>query len=176
MHVSNEVASILNMIFSYAKDAHYEYVTPELLLYMICRNKVFAKAFARCGGDVKRLEADLKGYLENYMEEDFGEELTPELSDAMGEVLVRAWESAQNSGKMVAELPHIIHAVYQLDESYAVYYMTVQDVEHARLLQEMAIIDGEKAAAVSGRTQSRILGNMKKNRKAKRFGSSLQCV
>ncbi len=147
MHVSNEVASILNMIFSYAKDAHYEYVTPELLLYMICRNKVFAKAFARCGGDVKRLEADLKGYLENYMEEDFGEELTPELSDAMGEVLVRAWESAQNSGKMVAELPHIIHAVYQLDESYAVYYMTVQDVEHARLLQEMAIIDGEKGSS-----------------------------
>ena len=43
MHVSNEVASILNMIFSYAKDAHYEYVTPELLLYMICRNKVFAE-------------------------------------------------------------------------------------------------------------------------------------
>lgn len=144
MHVSNEVASILNMIFSYAKDAHYEYVTPELLLYMICSNKVFAKAFMRCGGDVKRLEADLKGYLEKYMEEDLRKELTPELSDAMGEVLVRAWESAQNSGKMVAELSHIVHAIYQLDESYAVYYMTVQGVEHARLLQEMAIIDGEK--------------------------------
>jgi len=144
MHVSNEVASILNMIFSYAKDAHYEYVTPELLLYMICRNKVFAKAFARCGGDLKRLEADLKCYLESYMEEDGRAECTPELSGAMGEVLVRAWESAQNSGKMAAELSHIVHAIYQLEESYAVYYMTVQGVEHARLLQEMAIIDGEK--------------------------------
>lgn len=146
MHVSNEVASILNMIFSYAKDAHYEYVTPELLLYIICRNKVFANAFVRCGGDLKRLEKDLKGYLDNYMEEDIREELTPELSGAMGEVLARAWESAQNSGKMAAELSHIVHAVYQLDESYAVYYMTVQGVEHTRLLQEMAIIDGEKCS------------------------------
>ena len=143
MHISNEVAFIFNRIFSYAKDAHYEYVTPELLLYMICKNKVFAKAFVRCGGDLKRLEKDLKGYLDNYMEADLGKECTPELSDAMSEVLGRAWETAQNSGKMVAELSHIVHAIYQLDESYAVYYMTVQGVEYARLLQEMAIIDGE---------------------------------
>ncbi len=144
MHVSNEVASILNMIFSYAKDAHYEYVTPELMLYMVCRNKIFAKAFVCCGGDLKRLEADLKGYLDSYMEENGNTESMPELSDAMGGVLVRAWESAQNSGKMVAELSHIVHAIYQLEESYAVYYMTVQGVDHARLLQEMAIAAGEQ--------------------------------
>lgn len=145
MHVSNEVASILNMIFSYAKDAHYEYATPELMLYMICANSIFAKAFARCGGDIKRLEGDLKGYLDRYMEEVNDAEHTPELSKAMSEVLVRAWESAQNSGKEVAELSHIVHAIYQLEDSYAVYYMTVQNVEHAQLLQEMAIIDGEKS-------------------------------
>lgn len=145
MHVSNEVASILNMIFSYAKDARYEYATPELMLYMICANSVFAKAFARCGGDVKRLEDDLKGYLDKYMEEVDDAEYTPELSEAMSEVLVRAWESAQNSGRAVAELSHIVHAIYQLEDSYAVYYMTVQNVEHAQLLREMAIIHGEKS-------------------------------
>lgn len=145
MHVSNEVASILNMIFSYAKDAHYEYATPELMLYMICANSVFSNAFARCGGDIKRLEGDLKGYLDRYMEEVNDAEHTPELSEAMSEVLVRAWESAQNSGKAVAELSHIVHAIYQLEDSYAVYYMTVQNVEHAQLLQEMAIINGEKS-------------------------------
>ena len=117
MHVSNEVASILNMIFSYAKDAHYEYATPELLLYMICANSVFSNAFARCGGDIKRLEGDLKGYLDRYMEEVNDAEHTPELSEAMSEVLVRAWESAQNSGKAVAELSHIVHAIYQLEDS-----------------------------------------------------------
>ena len=150
MHISNEVAFIFNRIFSYAKDAHYEYVTPELLLYMICKNKVFAKAFVRCGGDLKRLEKDLKGYLDNYMEADLSKECAPELSDAMSEVLGRAWETAQNSGKMVAELSHIVHAIYQLEESYAVYYMTVQGVEYARLLQEMAIIDGEAGSDFSG--------------------------
>lgn len=150
MHVSNEVASILNMIFSYAKDAHYEYVTPELLLYIVCRNEIFAKAFVRCGGDLGQLEADLKGYLDRYMEENDSGEGMPELSDAMGGVLMRAWESAQNSGKMAAELSHIIHAVYQLDESYAVYYMTVQGVEHAQLLQEMAIAAGEYSRGFIG--------------------------
>lgn len=144
MHVSNEIASILNVIFSYAKDAHYEYVTPELMLYVICRNKVFAKAFARCGGDVRWLEADLKSYLNKYMEEKSREDNTPELSDQMSEILGRAWEAAQNSGRTVVELTHILHAMYGLEDSYAVYYMTVQNVGHAQLLQEMTIINGEK--------------------------------
>lgn len=140
MNVSGEVAGIINTVFSLAKNAHFELVTPELMLYVVCQNEIFAQAFENCGGSVKELDYHLKTYLEEYMEaETAGEEQTPELSQGMGAVLASAWETAQNSGRYRVELPHILHAMYGLEESYAVYYMRMQGVEQAELLQEMAV-------------------------------------
>ncbi len=140
MHTSSEVAELINTVFSMAQSAHFEYVTPELALYVICQNKVFARAFESCGGNVKELDGQLRTYLDTYMERKPAEvESTPELSIGMGNMLAYAWESAEGSGKPVVELPHVIHAMYELEESYAVYYMRMQGVEMTELLQEMAI-------------------------------------
>ena len=140
MHVSSEVAEMINTIFLMAQSAHFEYVTPELALYVICQNKVFACAFESCGGSVKELDGQLRTYLDTYMEKKPAEtESTPELSMGMENMLAYAWESAQNSGKPMVELPHVIHAMYELEESYAVYYMRMQGVEMTELLQEMAM-------------------------------------
>jgi len=136
MHVSEEVAEIINTAFALAKNARFEYVTPELLLYVICRNKIFEEAFESCGGNLNKLDYNLRTYLERYMEP-ADAETNPEFSQGMGAVLQYAWESARNSGKQIVELPHIIHAIYELEESYAIYYMRAQGVEHAELLQEL---------------------------------------
>ncbi len=45
MQVSREVAEIINTVFGMAKSRHYEFVTPELVLYVICGNKKFTEAF-----------------------------------------------------------------------------------------------------------------------------------
>ncbi len=142
MQVSEEVAGIVNMAITLAKSGHFEFITPELLLYVICRNKVFVKAFQNCGGNVKKLDYRLREYIEEYMEqaeeaEEAEEE--PELSQGLGNVLAFAWEAAVNSGKDAIELPHIIYAMYGLEESYAAYYMRLQRVEAPELLQEMTI-------------------------------------
>ncbi len=141
MQVSEEVAGIINTAISLAKNAHFEFITPELVLYVICQNKVFVQAFRNCGGNVKELDYHLRDYLDKYMEQDGGEsEDGPELSQGMGYVLAYAWESAINSGKDIMELPHMIHAMYGLEENYAVYYMRMQGVEQPELLQEMSIV------------------------------------
>ncbi|MCH5344571.1 MAG: AAA family ATPase [Acetatifactor sp.] len=144
MFVSDEVAEILSSAFSLAKSARFEFVTPELVLYVVCQNKVFAQAFENCGGKIRELDYNLRSYIDEYMETISAEaENVPEFSLGMGNVLFYAWESAQNSGKELAELPHIIHAMYKLEESYAVYYMRVQGVEPPELLQEMTIAQEE---------------------------------
>lgn len=154
MHISVEVAEIINAVMELGKSAHFEYVTPELALYVICKNKVFAQAFENCGGNVNELDFNLRNYLEEYMdktetEEDEEEELyvgdLPELSQGMTNMLTLAWESSEGSGRHFVELPHIIHAIYELEESYAAYYMKAQGVEQAELLQEMAMIYEEIA-------------------------------
>lgn len=180
MRVSGEMAGIINTVFTLAKKAHFEYVTPELMLYVVCQNKIFAESFENCGGKIQQLDYNLRNYLEEYMlpkntrvsndlmksdnimafrdmvlsnngrtsddtrtsnntvesEDSAG---FPEFSQGMSEVLAHAWVSAQSSGKYMVELPHVIHAMYELEESYAVYYMRVQGVEQAELLQEMTI-------------------------------------
>lgn len=148
MYVSVEVAEIMGRVFARAKEADFEYITPELLLYVICQNKGFVLAFENCGGNVEILSRQLADYLEEYMErseKEEGDEEMPILSQGMNDVLAYAWESAGNSGKTMVELPHLIHALYRLEESYAVYYMRRQGVERAELLQEMNILAEELA-------------------------------
>ena len=148
MQISGEVADIVNRVFSMAESAHFEYVTPELFLYVICQNRVFARAFESCGGSIRELDQSLRTYVEEYMElrpED--QEGAPELSSGMESVLALAWNSAQGSGRKIVELPHILFAFYGLRESHAVYYMRAQGVEQAELLQEMAIAYEEEGRA-----------------------------
>ena len=165
MQVSEEVAEIVNTVISLAKNAGFEFVTPELMLFVICQNKVFARAFQNCGGRVKELDYHLREYLEEYCqaEELPGQDMAqggdalgeaPELSQGMGNMLTYAWESALNSGREMVELPHIIHAMYALEESYAVYYMRVQGVEEPELFLVMIIAEEGIGAEKKGRRRN----------------------
>ncbi len=160
MYVSEDVAEIINSVMTLAKSSGFEYVTPELFLYIICRNKCFIEAFENCGGEIEQLYDNLAAYLDQFMETADSEK-EPELSQGAGEMLAGAWQSARSSGKPMVELPHIIHAIYGLEESYAVYYMREQGVEHAELLRELTVIYEEadedaasKMVAGSGRGRS----------------------
>ena len=154
MQVSREVAELMNAVIVLAKERHYELVTPELLLYVICENQLFAEAFEDCGGSIHDLAAQLEGYFNQYMvavrpEESMYQapEHTPEFSAGMGSLLSYAWRSAQGSGRNVVGLMHLVHALFELEESYAVYYMQLQGVEHAELLQQMTVLYEEMTAA-----------------------------
>lgn len=68
MRVSEEVEEIVDKTVILAKNADFEYVVPELMLFVICQNEVFARAFENCGGSVRELDYHLRTYLENYME------------------------------------------------------------------------------------------------------------
>ncbi len=141
MGVSEEVEEIINRTVVLAKSAHFEYVVPELMLFVICQNDVFAQAFENCGGSVSELDYHLRTYLEEQMEcREADEGKAPELSLDMQNVLEKVGELAENSGKEAVELSHVLFAIYGLEESYAVYYMRAQGVERNTLLQEMAVL------------------------------------
>lgn len=154
MQVSREVAEIINSVIVLAKERQYELVTPELLLYVICENQLFAEAFEDCGGSIHDLSEQLEGYFNEYMVSVRSEDSmyqapgqNPEFSAGMGSLLSYAWRSAQGSGRNVVGLMHLIHAMFELEESYAVYYMQQQGVEHAELLQQMTVLHEEMASA-----------------------------
>ncbi len=141
MDMSKEVKEIFNETVLIANKNHYEFVTPELLLYSICHNSIFVRAFKNCGGKIRSLQDNLRKYLDKYMEivQDNRVQHSCEFSQGMKEILAYALEVAEYGGKNKVELPHIIFAIYQLQQSYAVYYMNLQEIDQIELLQELTV-------------------------------------
>ena len=150
MRVTKEVADVLNGTFAAAAKECYEYVTPELLLYMIAGCRTFREAFSNCGGEIEQLRDNLKGYLNDNVEQ--LEQVTqPQMTDGFQSIMIQAQETAENSGKGVIELTHLVNGFFSLEESYAVYYMEIQGIQRIELLQELTIIYEERAAEARAR-------------------------
>ena len=145
MRVTKEVADVLNGTFATAAKERYEYVTPELLLYMIAGRRTFREAFENCGGEIEKLRDSLKGYLKENIET-LTDTTQPQMTDGFETIVAEAQETAENSGKGVVELTHLVNGFFSLEESYAVYFMEVQGVCRVELLQELTIIYEEMAA------------------------------
>lgn len=135
MNVTEEVAAIINSSFMMATEKHYEYVTPEMVLLAMCSDDNFKMAFSNCGGDIETLSADLNRYLEEYVEK--VPEAEPEMSAGMQIAFAMAQNQAVNSSKTVVELSHLVHAFFNLKESYAVYYMNQQGIDEVSLIEEL---------------------------------------
>lgn len=154
MRVTKEVADVLNGTFAAAAKDCYEYVTPELMLYMIAGCNTFKEAFENCGGEIELLRDNLKGYLNENVEQ--LEQVTqPQMSEGLETIIMRAQETAESSGKGVVELTHLVNGFFSLEESYAVYYMEVQGVCKIGLLQELTIIYEERVAEAKARFEKR---------------------
>lgn len=136
MELSKEVMIILQQAASYAHSNNYEYITPEIILMMILKDKIFAKAYKECGGDLSSLEQNLINYSEQYSDKVPSKK--PEFSSGTNALLNFAGRSALNSGCKEICVRHLVHGIWKLDESYAVYYMEIQGVAEADLLREMA--------------------------------------
>ncbi|WP_026512250.1 AAA family ATPase [Butyrivibrio sp. LC3010] len=139
MNLSKEAMEVLQKAVNFAKDNNYEYVTPEMLLLFILETPVFTEAFLECGGDINLLSAQLLSYLEEYVEK--VNDKDPEISLSLNYLISFAGQSAYSSSSDKIHIRHLVHAFWNLEESYALYYMEQQGIMEADLLQEMADIE-----------------------------------
>ena len=134
--MSKEVSEIISDSIEYAKDNGLEYITPEVILLMVCKNQNFRDAFEECGGSIKKLKKNIKSFIaENIYS---SENINPSLSDDSTYALALAERTSHYGGKDTIELMQIIHGIFQLEESYAAYYINCQNVEEVDLLRCMA--------------------------------------
>ena len=134
--MSKEVSEIISDSIEYAKENGLEYITPEVILLMVCKNQNFRDAFEECGGSIKKLKKNIKSFIaENIYS---SENINPCLSDDSTYALALAERTSHYGGKDTIELMQIIHGIFQLEESYAAYYINCQNVEEVDLLRCMA--------------------------------------
>ncbi|MCF0150758.1 MAG: AAA family ATPase, partial [Firmicutes bacterium] len=122
--------------FAAAKDSHYEYVTPELVLYNACGYDTFALPFEDCGGNVERLEDDLLDYLTDYMETSTQPDI--DVSAGLANAVGIAQQQAINSESPEIKLSHLIFGFTKLRDSYALYFMQKQRISMLELIGMLA--------------------------------------
>ena len=120
MIISDEVNALIQNAFVYAAGNKYEYVTPETLLLALCDDEDFICVVEDCGGDATELAAKLSEYHEKYIGKT---DANPETSAEFVKLLDMALRSALASGNDEIGARHVIHAMWRLEHSYAVYYM-----------------------------------------------------
>lgn len=140
MYISQEVSHIVLEARKLAKIWRHEYVTSEHLLYAMCHEPLFRDAFEACGGDIKKLQEDLKQYLNEKIATTESEAIE---SFGLQKAFICASRQVINSGKEEIQIDHLLSGIMNQPESYAAYYIQVQDITLTDLLYEMCHTDRE---------------------------------
>jgi len=143
MNYSEEVSDVIQRAAISARANGFRYITPESLLLEMTLNRDFCRAFQACEGSIRKLRTDLMEYMDANIDKDQSVEC--ELSAGAGEVLLCARDHAENSPDKFIEMSHIIHGIWSLKDSYAVYYMEYQGVDEVDLLRELRRIEDENS-------------------------------
>lgn len=132
MKITNEVNSILLKAYQEAKKNNSEYITPEHLLYAATFNDDVEYAIKECGGSIENLRYNLIKYIQTYVSATRHGE--PQESIEFQRVILSANEQVKYSGKEAINVDHIISAMFDLEESYARYYLEQEGITKMDLL------------------------------------------
>lgn len=152
MRISKEVNDIIIKAYEEARNNNDEYLTAEHLLYAALGNENVIEIINECGGDIEGLRSDLKEYIEKYVNKVEGS--GPQESFSFQQVILMASEHVINCGKKVVNIDHIIAAIFNLEESYASYYLQERGINKRDLLyylsheREEFIIEDENEDSV----------------------------
>lgn len=124
MEFSEKVNEIINSAFIKAGIEQNEYMTPEHMLYALCKELPFQHALSDCGGSVERLEQNLNQFFKKQLPHKKGDEIA--VSNGTQSVFEYAVRQAISSGKEEVELPHILKGIMEQEESFAVYYLFME--------------------------------------------------
>ncbi len=146
MKVTSEVNDILIKAYETAKEKNSEYITPEHLLYAATFDENIKGAIKSCGGIIDNLRYNLLTYIRTYINKKNGE---PQESIEFQRVILRANEQVVFSQREAIDVEHIIAAIYELEESYAHYYLSQEGVEERDILYYLCHKEDMKSQYVS---------------------------
>lgn len=119
-----------------ARKERHQYFTAEHLVYGMTFDEDFSQEYQWAGGDVEKLRRDLTTFLDEQAGKGDPDRLR--LTEDASRVLYLAQQQAQSSGRSQVDVSHLLSAVLRLEDSYALYYLAVQEVDLTEVLGEMS--------------------------------------
>jgi ATP-dependent Clp protease ATP-binding subunit ClpA len=137
--LSKELEETLGLAVDEAVKRRHEYVTLEHLLYALIGDSVGRNVLQNCGADLAEIRRLLEDHFEGAMEKlPDGTELMPELTATFQNVIQYAMLQAEGSGQQTIDGGNILAALYQTEQSYAVFLLLDQGITRLDILNYIA--------------------------------------
>ena len=133
MKPTDEVQGILNEAYHEAKKRGHEYITPEHLLYTALSFEEPRFILEACDADPDEIRENLEGYFAKYLQQFKGVE--PILTEGWQEVIERTLIHLSSAGKEELGSADLLVALFDLEESFASYYMQKAGLSRIKLLE-----------------------------------------
>jgi len=135
VEISREVNEIILKSYDFAKSNKDEFITAEHLLYGITFEDRFINALEELNYNAIDLRKKLDEYISEYIEE--GNTDSPVESYSFQQAIIKASEQAIFSSKKSITMEHLISAIYDLENSYASFYLQEEGIEKRDLLYKL---------------------------------------
>ena len=119
---TQQVTAAIVEAYGVASDKRNEFLTPEHLIAGFLKDTDFWEAFSHCGR-AQELEDNIYEYINSLDRTPDSEELTIEFSEQLQTVFETAAATAGAAMSSSIQMHHLIYSYFQLDESYARFYM-----------------------------------------------------
>ena len=152
------VTGALVEAFGIANEKRNEFLTPEHLVAGFLKDRDFWDAFCKCGR-AEALEAEIYQYINSLDKTPEDKELSIEFSAQLKEMFDIAGNAAASAMVNAVQTHHIIYAIFQLEDSYARFYLeqnlesSIPDFLNARI----SLSDDEDGGVESGEKLARYL-------------------
>jgi ATP-dependent Clp protease ATP-binding subunit ClpA len=134
--LSKRLEKVLSSAVQEVKRRHHEYLTLEHLLYALMLEEVGRDVLVNCGVNVIRLKHQLERFFIDHMEI-LPENQAGEVVQTLGvqRVLQRAIMQMQSAGKSKVGVGDVLAAIFEEDDSYAVYFLKSHGVSRLDVLE-----------------------------------------
>ena len=134
--LSKELESALTSAVNEVKRRNHEFLTLEHLLYAISIEEQGEEILEACGAEMEKLRDQLGRFFVENMEA-LPEGTETEVIQTLGvrRVLQRAVWQKKASGKTIVEVGDVLAAMFDEEDSYAVYFLRTHDVSRLDILE-----------------------------------------
>ncbi|MBX7172337.1 MAG: ATP-dependent Clp protease ATP-binding subunit ClpA [Pyrinomonadaceae bacterium] len=137
--LTKELEETLSFAVDEAVKRRHDYVTLEHLLYALLEDKSAREVLYNCGASLEQIAKSLDEYFNEVLEKTpEGIQLMPELTSTFQSTIQYAILQAEGSGQKRVDGGNILAALYQAEQSYAVYLLLQQGVSRLDVLNFIA--------------------------------------
>ncbi len=133
--LTRELEATLSSAVDEAVKHRHEFVTLEHLLFALLEDAAAREILAHCGADLNEISRALQEYFDGVLEKiPEGSTDMPELTSTFQSTISYAILQAEGSGQGSVDGGNILAALYQAEQSYAVYLLLQQGVSRLDIL------------------------------------------